>query len=66
MQRAGVMLAEKLRGRLNLLCTFPDSHWIRANFHSNHRKAVFLNKRPRRGRDSHVETRSEPCDEAYK
>ena len=38
------MLAEKSRGRLNLLCTFPGGHWIRANFHSGHRKVVCLFK----------------------
>ena len=31
MQCACVTLAEKLKGRLNLLCTFPGGHWIRAN-----------------------------------
>ena len=31
MQCACVTLSEKLRGRLNQLCTFPGGHWIRAN-----------------------------------
>ena len=34
------MLAEKLRGCLNLLCTFPGGHWIRANIQCGHRKVV--------------------------
>ena len=48
MQCACVTLAEKLRGRLNLLCTlFPGGHWIRANIHSGHREVVcHLNKIP--------------------
>ena len=40
MQCACVMLAEKLKGRLNLLCTFPGGHWIRENSQCGHRKAV--------------------------
>ena len=68
MQCACVMLAEKLRGRLNLLCTLSGGHCIRANIHSGHcvKWCVFLNKMPQRGLDSHVETRSEPYDETYK
>ena len=46
MQCARVTLAEKLRGRLNLLCTFPCGQWIRANIHDQcgHRKVVCLFK----------------------
>ena len=44
MQCACVTLAEKLRGRLNLLCTFPGGHSIRANIHCGHRKVVCLFK----------------------
>ena len=55
MQCACVTLAEKLRGHLNLLCTFPGGHWIRVNIQCGHRKVglPFLNKRPQRGRDGH-------------
>ena len=66
MQRACVTLAEKLSGRLNLLCTFPCGHWIRANVHDQcgHRKVVCLFKQdPRGGEMATVETRSEPYDE---
>ena len=67
MQCACVTLPEKLRGRLNLLYTFPGGHWIRVNIHPAHRKVVcLLNKIPQRGLDSYVETRSEPYDETYK
>ena len=67
MQCACVMLAEKLRGRLNLLCTFPGGHWIRANIQCDHRKVVCLFKQETsEGRDGHVETRSELYDETCK
>ena len=32
------------RGCLNLLCTFPGRHWIRANIHCGHRKVVSLSE----------------------
>ena len=44
MQCACVTVAKKLRGRLNLLCTFPGGHWIRANIQCGHRKVVCLFK----------------------
>ena len=44
MQCACVMLAEKLRGRLNLLCTFPGGNLIRANIQCVHGKVVWLFK----------------------
>ena len=49
MQCACVTLTEKLRwtrlrGRLNLFCTFPCGHWIRANIQRGHRKVVCLFK----------------------
>ena len=41
-------LAEKFRGRLNLLCTFPGGHLskliIRANIQCDHRKVVCLSE----------------------
>ena len=55
--RMGYPLDEKLiigEGMLNLICTFPGGHWIRAIIQCGHRKVVcFLNKRPQRGRDGH-------------
>ena len=70
MQCACVTLAEKLRGRLNLLCTFPCRHWIRANIHDQcgHRKVVCLFKQetPEGGEMATVETMSEPYDETQK
>ena len=53
------MLAKKLRGHLNLLCTFPGSHWMRANIQCGYRKTRDL----RGGEMATVETRSEPYDE---
>ena len=50
MQCACVTLAEKFRGRLNLLCTFPGGHWIIAVIV---KWFAFLNKRPQRGRGGH-------------
>ena len=44
MQCACVTLAEKFRGRMNLLCTFPGGHWIRVNIQCGHRKVVCLFK----------------------
>ena len=44
MQCACVTLAEKLRRRLSLFCTFPCGHWIRANIQCGHRKVVCLFK----------------------
>ena len=44
MQCACVTPADMLRGRLNLLCTFPGGHWIRANIQCGHRKVVCLFK----------------------
>ena len=41
MQSVCVTLAEKL---MNLLCTFPGGHWIRANIQCGHRKVVCLFK----------------------
>ena len=67
MQCACVTLAEKLRGRLNMLCTFPGGHWIGANIQCGHRKVVCLFKQETsEGLDATVETRSEPYDETYK
>ena len=68
MQCACITLAEKLRGRLNLLCTFPGGHWIRANIHDQcvHRKVKvkpFKTRDLRGGEMATVETRSEPYDE---
>ena len=66
MQYACVTLAEKLRGCLNPLCTFPCGHWVTANIQCGHRKLVCLFKQETsRGRDAIVETRSEPYDKTY-
>ena len=58
MQCACVTLVEKLRERLNLLCTFPGGHWIRVNIPSC--GLPFLTRDLRGGE---METRSEHYDE---
>ena len=43
-----------VRGCLNLLCTFPGGHWIRANIQCGYRKVVCLFKQETsEGRDGH-------------
>ena len=44
MQCACVTLAEKFRGGLKSICTFPCGHWIRANIQCGHRRVVCLFK----------------------
>ena len=66
------------RGCLNLLCTFPGGHWIRANIQYDHHKVVCLFKQEisegarwplwKRGRNPatrHRNTDSQPASHIY-
>ena len=67
MQCACVTLAEKLRGRLTCFVHSQVAIGSERIFIAVIVKwFAFLNKRPQRGRDGHLETRSEPYDETYK